>query len=184
MKTLLSLFKVSRELEQDSMNIDEAIRTAFVGFLNDAIVAATFTGGGTHGPTGLNQLVATEEEYTALSYGTMLAAQQKLFGAHVPKANTAVLHSSGNWGTLNTLADATTSQPIEKPAGIRDIPEFVADGVPTGISYTGDFSQLAYGFRHQITIERHPSYSAKKFGALWLAFLRMDVVLFRANALI
>lgn len=184
--TLLSLFEVSRELEQDSVNIDEALRLAFVGSLNDAIIAATFTGPGANAPSGLDTLVTQTTEYTNGStpdWSTMIAAQRKLYEAQVLKDKVTTIHAPDNWEALIGQTDST-DQFINPPRGIESIPEFVADGVPDGVSYTGDFSNVIYGFRMNLFIERHPSIAAKKFGALWMAGLRMDIAVFRPSALV
>lgn len=185
-KTLLSLFEVPRELEADSSNIDEAIRLAFVGSLNDAIVSATFTSPGANAPTGLDTLVTQTQEYAngeTPDWSDIIAAQKTLFDNHVAKDSVSNIHSPGNWQSL-TNQTASDGQFINPPRGIESIPEFAAAGVPSGVSYQGDFSNVIYGFRMNLTIERNPAISAKKFGALWVAALRMDIAVFRPSALV
>lgn len=184
--TLLSLFEVSRELEQDSANLDEALRLAFVGSLNDALVTATFTGQGANAPDGLDTLITQTQEYSNGSdptWSTMVAAQKKLYNNHVPKEDTATIHDPDNWEALVTQT-GNDNHFIDPPRGIADIPEFTAAGVPAGTSYSGQWSNVVYGYRMNISIERFPSHSAKKFGALWVAGIRVDLAVFRSSAII
>lgn len=182
-KTVLSLFEVSRELEQDSSNLDEAIKAAFTGSLNRAIIAASFETTA-NAFTALQTAVTAEQEYVAgsLAYADFVKARRKLYDADVPEGSATVIHSPKNWEALNLLE--AEGQPVRKPYGILDIPEMTSSGVPDDISYAGDFTNVVYGFRMHLSIERYPGPSARKFGSIWLAGIRLDMAVFRPSALI
>jgi len=186
-RTIIALTEVSREVLQDSNMIEEALTSTFVGAINDAILTATFADTTTNGPAGLGSLVTATEEYSnggAPAFSNFVNAHGDLYAANVTDRNRSNVMAPDVWKALNNLQD-TTNQPIRKPFGLLDIPDFVSSAVPTGTAYSGDFSNVIYGFRtNNIMIEQHPAAAAKKFGSLWLAYLRMDMAVFRPSAFV
>ena len=91
-----------------------------------------------------------------------------------------------NPGVWESLAlDADLQQRFqEPPAFIRDIPNYVSSGVPAGQAYSGDFSNVVYGMRLNITIEQFPGAGVRKYANVWLAAMRIDMQVFRPNALV
>ncbi|HKK44500.1 MAG TPA: phage major capsid protein [Balneolaceae bacterium] len=185
-KTVLSMTEVSRELLQDSGNIEEALTDAFVGSLNQAILNATFTGSGSDEPTGLATTITQTEEYTnggTPDWSNFVNASKLLYDNNVPDGNRSFVQAPDVWQTLALIQD-NNNRYQDAPSGIRDIPNFVSSGVSTGEAYAGDFSNVVYGFRMNITLEQFPAAAAKSYGSLWVAGARLDIATFRPNALV
>lgn len=184
--SLLAMTLVSNELLQDSQNVEEALTTSFIGAINDAILTATFAGATPNGPTGLASTVSQIEEFPnggAPDFSNFVNAHGTLYSNNLPEEGRSHLLSPSVWTTLNNLT-ATDDQPIRKPFGILDVPEFTTSGVPTGEAYVGDFSNVVYGFRFNITLQQFPAAAAKKYGTLWVAGVRLDIATFRPAALV
>ena len=182
-KTLLALTEISRELLQDSANIDEALATAFTGAINNAMLTATFSGSGGNEPTGLKDQVTQTQPYTDIGFADFVKANKTLHDSKTPVGERSHIMAPDIWESLNLLEDST-GQPIRKPFGLLDIPEYTNAGVPAGVGYAGDFSNVVYGMRLNMTLEQHPSYSAKKYGSLWVAAMRFDMAVFRPSQLV
>ena len=183
-KTLLALTEVSRELLQDAANPQEALETAFTGAMSKAIINASFSSNGAKQPTALDNLINQEQPYSGdIKYADWVKANKKLFDNHTPFDQRSHIMASNMWEQLNTGEDST-GQPLRKPFGIVDIPEYPNGQVPTGIGYAGVFSNVVYGMRLNFTLEQHPAYSAKKYGSLWVAAMRVDMAVFRPSQLV
>jgi HK97 family phage major capsid protein len=185
-KTVLSMTEVSRELLQDSANVEEALSTAFVGSLNDAILSATFTGSGANTPTGLASTVTQTNEYSNGSspdWTNFVGASKTLHDNNVPEDNRSFIHAPDTWEDLALITD-NNGRYQDAPSFIRDVPNYTSSGVSAGEAYVGDFSNVVYGFRLNITMEQHPSALAKSYGSLWMAAARLDIATFRPSALV
>lgn len=185
-KTVLALTEISREVLQDAANIEEALTSTFVGSINQAILDATFDGGGDEEPTGLSSLITATEEYDNgddPDWSHFVKASKTLHDENVPTEGRSFIHTPSLWEVL-ALAQDDNSRYQDAPSFIRDVPNLVSSGVPAGISYAGDFSNVVYGFRLNITLEQHNAYSARKYGTIWLAAARLDIAVFRPKAFV
>ena len=187
-KSCLAMTTVSNELMQDSSNIEQALTSAFVGSINNALLEATFTGAGSATePEGLSTQVTETETYTnggSPDFSNFVNAHGTLYSNNVPEDGRSHLLSPDTWTTLNNLTSSADDQPLRKPFGIVDTPEFTSSGVPTGTSYVGDFSNVVYGFRLNIQLRQFPAAAARSYGTLWVCALRADMSVFRPNALV
>ncbi|SHE59067.1 phage major capsid protein, HK97 family [Fodinibius roseus] len=187
-KTILSMTEIGRETLQDSQNIEEALTNAFVGSLNEGILNATFTGAGTADePEGLSSVITQTEEYTNggdPDWSNFVNASKTLYDNNVPEDNRSFIHDPNVWQSLALTTD-NNGRYQDAPSFIRDIPNYVTSGLADGTAYAGDFSNVVYGFRLQITIEQfRGGASAKKYGSLWVAAARLDIATFRPAALV
>lgn len=185
-KTVLSMTEIGRETLQDSANVEEALTTAFVGSLNDTILTATFTGSGANTPEGLATVVTQTEEYAnagSPDQSNFVNASKTLHDNNVPDDNRSFIHAPDVWQTLALITD-DNSRYQDAPSFIRDVPNFVSSGVTAGEAYTGDFSNVVYGFRLEINIEQYRAALAKSYGSLWVAAARLDIATFRPSALV
>lgn len=187
-KTVLSLTEIGRETLQDSSNIEEALTNAFVGSLNEAILNATFTGAGTADePEGLSTIITQTEEYPNAGtpdWSQFVKASRQLHNNNVPEDNRSFLHAPNIWEAL-ALATDNNGRYQDAPSFIRKVPNFTTSGVSDGQSYVGDFSNVVYGFRINITIEQfRGGAAAKKYGSIWVAAARLDIATFRPSALV
>jgi HK97 family phage major capsid protein len=185
-KTVLAMTEIGRETLQDAANVEEALTSAFVGSLNDAILDATFTGSGSDTPTGLATTVTQTEEYSnggSPDWSNFVNASKTLYDNNVPEDNRSFVQAPDVWQTLSLITD-DNSRYQDAPSSIRDIPSFTSSGVSSGEAYVADFSNVVYGFRLEITLEQHPAAAAKSYGSLWVAAARLDIATFRPNALV
>lgn len=186
-KTVLAMTEIGRETLQDSANVEEALSTAFVGSLNEAILNATFTGaGGSDEPEGLSSTVTQTDTYTNggdPDWSNYVAASKTLHDNNVPAENRSFIHAPDVWQTMALIQDSNNRYQ-DAPSFIRDVPNFVTSGVSDGEAYVGDFSNVVYGFRLNITLEQFPAAAAKSYGSLWVAAARLDIATFRPNALV
>ena len=186
-KTVLAMTEIGRETLQDSQNVAEALTNAFVGSLNDAILNATFNGAGTADePEGLQTLITQTAEYANAGtpdWTNFIAASKQLHDNNVPGGNRSFIHAPDVWESL-ALATDNNGRYQDAPSFIRDIPNFVTSGLNAGNAYAGDFSNVVYGFRLNITLEQFRSTTAKSYGTLWVAAARLDIATFRPDALV
>lgn len=185
-KTVLSMTEIGRETLQDAANVEEALESAFVGSLNDAITTATFTGSGSNTPTGLATTISQTETYTnggSPDWSNFVNASKTLYDNNIPDDNRSFIYAPDVWQTLALIQDSNNRYQ-DAPSAIRDIPDFTTSGLTAGQSYVGDFSNVVYGFRLDITLEQFPAEAAKKYGSLWVAAARLDIATFRPNALV
>ena len=185
-KTVLSLTEVSREVMQDSMNIEEALTNAFTGSINQAILEATFSGTGGKQPTGMATTVTQTQEYATggtPDWADYVKASRTLHDENIPTDTRSFIHAPDIWEAMALITD-DNGRYQDAPSFIRDVPNFTSSGVPAGIGYAGDFSNVVYGFRLNITLEQHNSLSVRKYGTIWLAAARLDIATFRPSAFV
>ena len=185
-KTVLALTEISREVLQDATNLEEALTATFVGSINNAILEATFSGSAANEPTGLATTVTQTQEYAnggSPDWGDFVAASRTLHDQNIPTDGRSFIHSPNIWETLALIQD-NNGRYQDAPSFIRDVPNLTSSGVPAGIAYAGDFSNVVYGFRLNITLEQHNSFSVRKYGSIWMAAARLDMAVFRPSALV
>ena len=182
--TVRAICEIAREVQQDSSNLAEALTTSFTGALNQALLTASFTGNGIAQPLGLTSQVTQEEGYTGdINWAAFVKAGKTLYDQNLPAEGRSHIMNPGVWESL--ALDADLQQRFqEPPAFIRDIPNYVSSGVPAGQAYSGDFSNVVYGMRLNITIEQFPGAGVRKYANVWLAAMRIDMQVFRPNALV
>ena len=189
-RSLACLVKVSRELLEDSINIDSAIMTAFANAMAGELDRVALFGSGTAPePRGLFNTngvsaVSMGDNGAALSnYSKMLDAiyEMEISNASAP---TAWVMSPRTSRVLNGLTD-TTGQPLNAPKAVSDIPRLVSSTVPINQEHgtannaspiiLGDFSQLLIGVRTQLRIEVMRELFAGTMEYAFLAHLRADI---------
>jgi HK97 family phage major capsid protein len=195
-KTVLSLVEVSRELLQDSDNmlqdsdnmlqdsdnIGQALSEAFVGSINESVIDATFNGTGGTEPKGLNTTVSQAETYSgSATYSNVINAVATLENQNV--SNYSIIYSPDFWKSLNSEKDSNDRYQ-QKPSFLNDVQTFVSSELASGTAWVGDFSKIYYGYKMNFTLETYKAPLAQKFGALWLAGSRLDILCTHPNAFI
>ena len=183
-KTVRAIVEVGRELLQDSENVGEALSTAFIGSLNNAILTASFTGSGPNQPAGLLSQISVEEAYNSGSdpdWSHFVKANRRLYTANVPFEGRAHVLSPDVWESLALQVD-NQNRFQNSPQFIENIPAYTSSGCPEGVGYCGDFSQLVYGFRLNIMLEQHQGIGVRKYASTWLAVARLDMKVLRPAA--
>ncbi len=172
-KSLAVLVKVSRELAQDSVNIQEILINALaLGLAAQLDFAGLFGTGANNQPTGLKSVLTTASRVSNLGtngqklsasgvkWTPILAAQQKIAASN-DQATAAIMHSRTLFD-LQGLTD-TTGQPLRPPAVVESLPLLDSNSVPVNLTqgsattaseiFTGNFSNLYLGLRQELRIE-------------------------------
>ena len=161
-RSLACLVKVSRELLEDSANIDSALMNAFAGAMAAELDRVALFGSGTAPePRGIfntaNVLsVSMGTNGAALTgYAKILDALYELENANA-NAPSAMVMSPRTSRVLNGLVDST-GQPLNPPEAVRAVQRLSSTIVPVNQSHgtannaspiiCGDFSQLLIGIR-------------------------------------
>ncbi|MGH8272807.1 MAG: phage major capsid protein [Gammaproteobacteria bacterium] len=191
-RSLAVLVKVSRELLEDSVNLEQALMQAFAGSMAVATdrVALFGTGEspeplGVYGTTGVGAVSMGTNGAAPTSYDPFLDLVASLQNANAADPSGIVI-SPRTATQLAKLKD-TTNQPLRKPEQLATVPFLTTTQVPTdqtqgtataaSCAVCGDFSQMMIGVRSQLRIELLREAFATNLQYAFLAHLRMDVQL-------
>jgi len=191
-KTLVSLVKASRELVQDSLNIEEVIEAAFIGVISAELDRAMFFGTGSGGEmkgitqySGISTTTLGSGNGGALTnYDPLVTAYRKLLDEN-SSAPTAYLMSPREWEALATLKDSDNRY-LDKPQAITEIPFMETTNIPItdaiGTSndasriITGNFNDLVIGLRSEMRVELLKESFAQNYQYGFLVHMRVDAI--------
>lgn len=193
-QTLVSLVRVSRELIEDSLNIEQVLASAFEAVLSRELDRVALFGTGTApeprgviNTAGIGSISMGTNGAPITSYDTLLDALQTLQVANAADPTAAIMAPRTST-TIAKLKD-TTNQPLAKPEALRNLPFLVTSRVPINDTQgtatnasrivTGDFSDLMVGIRTAFRIEILRERYAENFQYGFLAHLRADIQLAR-----
>lgn len=197
-KSLAVRFVVSRELLEDTPNMDALLRsTMAAGFargLDDAIFFGTGTDNQPLGLANTPGLLTTSmgTNGAALTgYAPFLDAMFALQAANEGKVDAIVLAPRSNRAIAGFVD--TQGQPLQPPPLLANVPILSTNGIPVNQSqgtannassaFLGDFSQVLVGIRTQLQItvlnERFAEYGQVGF----IGWMRADVQVARPAAL-
>ncbi|MEW8543550.1 MAG: phage major capsid protein [Candidatus Thiodiazotropha sp.] len=190
-RSLAVLVKVSRELLEDSLNIEEALMGALSSSLALELDRVGMFGNGTDEPLGITQASGIG----SISMGTNGAAitdwsrvLDLLLEIEQDNAGptTAIIQAPRTWRTIEGFVD-TTGQPLQPPPAIAAIPRLTTTSVPidqtkgtatnASTMIAGNFSQVMVGLRTGIRIEVLKEAYADHLQYAFLAHLRADIAL-------
>ncbi|MEW8522165.1 MAG: phage major capsid protein [Candidatus Thiodiazotropha endolucinida] len=190
-RSLAVLVKVSRELLEDSLNIEEALMGALSSSLALELDRVGMFGNGTDEPLGITQASGIG----SISMGTngatitdwsrvldlLLEIEQDNAGP-----TTAIIQAPRTWRSIEGFVDST-GQPLQPPPAIAAIPRLTTTSVPidqtkgsaTNASsmIAGNFSQVMIGLRTGIRIEVLKEAFADHLQYAFLAHLRADIAI-------
>ncbi|MBW3578529.1 MAG: phage major capsid protein [Actinobacteria bacterium] len=195
-KTLVSLTKASRELIEDSINAEEALRDAFAAQLAITLDKAALFGSGTDpeprgvkNTTGVTKISAGANG-GIITYDLLVDVVTTGWNSNEATAGAVILAPRTERGVLK-LKDANNN-PLTLPQTVADVPRYATNQVPvtetqgtaTNASsvFGGDWSQMLVGVRHGLEIEVLRERYADAFQLGFLAHLRADVTLARPAA--
>lgn len=175
--SLAVLVKVSRELLEDSVNLNEALMNAFAQAMAISLDKAALIGSGTApeprgiwNTTGVGALTAGALNYALLLDGVLA---MKTANASDP---TAITMNPAQWRALQGLVDST-GQPLRAPAALEKLPQLTTTTMPANEMILGDFTQLMIGVRSGLRIELLKEAFASSHQYAFIAHLRADVQL-------
>jgi len=167
-RSLSFVFKTSRELLADGLNIEGALYLAIAQAFAKEIDRACLRGTGTApeirgllNTAGVQAVANGTNGAVLASYANFFSATQAILQANGPMPTAAIM-SPRSLVKLGALAD-TTGQPLMVPALLQPVKQLqtsqIINTLPVGAStdcseiYIGDFSQFVIGMREQLSIE-------------------------------
>ena len=189
-KTLAVITTASRELVEDSVNLDQALvislSAAFAQELDRVALIGAGTGSepkGVSKTTGVGSYSMGTNGSAPTSYAPFVQALGVLQGANAMDPTACVLNPRTNQ-ELNLLVD-TLGQPLRKPAAIENLPFLVTSKLPVnetqGSANTasravmGYFPDVLIGMRAALRIELLRETYAGNLQYGFLAYLRADI---------
>ncbi len=184
-RSLAVMVKVSRELVEDSVNIEDMLTAALLGGLSRELDRVALIGTGTPPePRGISTTTNVGSVAAAgalANYDKIIDAMYECWVDNSPVVNVAIMHPR-TLATLAKLKETTTNAPLEKPEVLRAVPFMQT----TSLSITeapgtasriilGDFSKLMIGIRTQLRIEVLRELYAANLQYGFLAHLRADI---------
>lgn len=189
-RALAVLVKVSRELIEDSTNIEEALSNAFAQSMAIELDRVALLGSGTapeprgvYNTTGISTVSMGVNGAALTSYDPMLDAIQALQDANAGDPSAAIMAPRTVKG-FNKLKD-TTNQPLRRPQSIESlaflgttqIPVNQTQGTSSDCStvIVGNWADCMIGVRSTLRVETLKERYADNMQIGFLAHLRYDV---------
>lgn len=197
-KSLAVLVKVSRELLEDSVNINTALEIALTQAMAAECDRVCMFGSGSGSEpkglvnvSGINSHAMGDNGASLTNWSPLLATIQLLADNNAPDPTAAIMAPRTRFA-LSGLVD-TLGQPLRRPDLLEKLPLLQTTKVPVneeqGTSgavcssiITGDFKQLFIGARTALRIEVLKERFADNHQYAFVAHLRMDVALAHAKA--
>lgn len=188
--SLMVMFKVSRELLDDSLNIGSALPNMITAAMAAEMDRVALEGTGVAPqPTGLrlqSGIGNTSLNAALTSYAPLLGAQTGILTANGGPVNAIIAHPR-DAGTLAGLTD-TTGQPLNVPPAIAGVPMLTTSSIQTDAGsgndesniYVGNFANLMIGMRNDIRVEVLRERFADTHQYAFVAHMRFDVAIAHA----
>lgn len=191
-KTLGVIVVASRELIEDSVNLDEAIRRSFAAAFAAELDRVALIGAGTGSePKGVSKTAGIgsysmgDNGAALTSYDPFIEALAIMQAANAQDP-TAVILAPRTAKAINLFKDST-DQPLQRPKAIENLPFRVTSKLPinetqgssnaASRAVMGYFPDLLVGVRSQLRIEVLREKFSDKLQYGFLGFLRADVAL-------
>lgn len=189
-KSLAVQVKVSREVLQDSINIQDALEASLVGAMSVELDRAALFGAGTateplglFGIAGINSVSMGTNGAAPTNFDNLLDCVYELEVDNAAEPTAAIWHPR-TARTYRKLKD-TTNQPLEAPEPVRSLPKLSTTSVPIdqtqGTSndcstvLMGDFTQAILGMREGLNITILKERYADVGQLAFVAHIRADV---------
>jgi HK97 family phage major capsid protein len=187
-KSLMCLVKCSRELLEDSLNLEQMLPQIIAAAMAAEVDRAGLFGTGEDDqPTGLTGLLIGEVALNAKlsahargSYGPLVAARTQILTANAGEPTAIILHPRED-GALVGLVDGI-GNPAQAPARIASIPQLTTTAIPVNLGdgtnessiIVGNFRHMLIGLRNEIRIEILKERYAEFHQFGFIAHLRVD----------
>jgi HK97 family phage major capsid protein len=194
-RTLAGIVVASRELLDDSLNVDEALLHAFSASMGAEVDRVALLGTGTppqplgiSNTSGISTTSMGTNGASITSYDDLLTALQALRTANAADPTAAIM-SPRTEATYNKLKDSL-GQPLRRPNAIADLPFLVTSKMPVTETQgtattasriiTGNFAELMIGIRTQVRIDVLKETFATNGQIGFVAWMRADIQLMHA----
>lgn len=189
-RSLAVLVKVSRELLDDSANLDEALPRALADALAVELDRVCLMGSGTapeprgiFNQTGIGSVSMGTNGAALTGYGKVLDTLLELVQDNAETA-TGMVMAPRTWRTIEGFVD-TTNQPLMPPRAVAEVPQFVTNSIPINQTQgsasnaspiiVGNFADLLMGVRQDVRVEVLRERYAEVHQYAFVCHLRADV---------
>ena len=191
-RSLAVLVKVSRELIEDSLNLETELPRLLSAALATELDRVALLGSGTapepEGIANVTGIGTSALSADLTTYAPFLTARTAILTANAGPATAVILHPRDE-GTMAGLTD-TTGQPLMAPDVLRQIPWLTTTAIPvdggTGSDestiFVGNFAHLMIGLRTSLRVELLRETFAGNLQYGFLAHMRADVAVAHAGA--
>jgi HK97 family phage major capsid protein len=198
-RSLSVMFKISRELLADAPNVEEALNVAIGAAYAKALDLAALRGSGTApeprgilNTTNVNAVGngANGASLATTAYANFASAVQLILEDDAPMPTAAIM-SPRSLVVLGGLLD-TTNQPRQRPQMLAQMPFFATSQVPNNLTvgtstdcseiYVGDFTQMVYVQRENLSIELLRERYAENGQLAFMCHARVDVAVLYPKA--
>jgi len=191
-RTLISLVRASRELIEDSLNIERALTNAFAQSMAIEVDRVALLGSGVAPEpegvklvTGIGSIEMAGNGLALTNFDPLLDCLQTMADANAAFPTAAIM-APRTQIALAKLKD-TANQPLQKPAVLEPLPLLVTTAMPVNETQGtandastiifGDFSELFIGVRNTVRLEVLRERYSDNFQYGFLAHLRADIQL-------
>ncbi len=162
-RSLAVLTKVSRELLQDTLNIDTELPRILATALGKELDRVALMGSGSapepEGVANMSGIGTTAHDAALTNYAPFLTARTGILSANAGPVSAVIMHPRDE-GTLSGLT-ATDNQPLMAPKPFEAIRMLTTTAIPTdggagsdeSTIFMGNFNHLLIGIRSEIRIE-------------------------------
>jgi len=178
-RSLAVIVKCSRELLEDSINIEQALEASFRGALAVELDRVALLGSGTppepkgiYNISGVNSHGPIAGGFT--DYDDLIDAMALNWADNSP-VTSAIVMSPSNLATLAKLKESSTAAPLRKPDVLQNIPMMMTTSMDNDTVILGDFSKLIIGIRTSLRIEVIRELYVENMQYGFLAHLRADI---------
>ena len=189
-KSLAVMTKVSQELLEDSLNLENALPQIMAAAMAVEMDRVCLLGSGTDpepkGIANTSGIGTTAHDATLDGYTPMLTARTGILSANAGPVSAVIMHPRDE-GTLTALTDST-GQPLDMPRALTEVPMLTTTSIPTdggtgsdeSTIFVGNFAHLLIGMRSQIRVFVSRDLHADHLQYTYIAHMRMDVALAHA----
>lgn len=191
-KSLAVMVKVSRELLEDSINLESALPQIMASAMAVEMDRVCLLGSGSapepEGIANATGIGTTAHGAALANYAPLLTARTDILSNNAGPVSAVVMHPRDE-GTMSEFMD-TTGQPLNMPRQLSELPMLTTTSIPTdggagsdeSTIFVGNFASLMIGMRHDISILVSRDFALDKLQYTFVAHMRMDVALAHAKS--
>ncbi len=178
--------KVSHELAQDSVNIAQVLDRMFAASFAEEIDRVALIGSGaSNEPTGIVGLGINDFDTSGalVPYDDLVDASKLILDDSGRVPDTAIMAPS-EWSTIQKATGSGDGQPLQPPPALSGMNMRVTAALAgEGKLFMGGFEEVVIGLRKRLTVQRLDERFADNMQFGFLAYMRLDIGVARANGL-
>jgi HK97 family phage major capsid protein len=184
-RSLAVLVIASRELLEDSLNVQQALelslRNSFAVKLDEACLLGSGSPPEPQGVYGTANVNSVPAAGPLTSYDEIIDAMVATWENN-ETTTSAVIMSPFNLGVVSKLKEGTTSAPLQRPTVLQNIPFYMTTSMNDDTILLGNFQRMIIGIRTELRIEILKELFAQSLQYGFLCHMRCDVALEHAES--